>query len=342
MVNKNESIRSPEEPQRLVDATSLGSKNEPTGIGDVAMEEAFLKDEKAGRFDRMRDLVTQTDPDIINTNWIKLNDVALWGIINRHYRGPDGVINWEFVMQRLGIGDKFVYRKHNDWEKGGISEATKKLSELLELRAKTTETLNPEWIRQQDPKLYDYLSRILPHEKRQVRWDQLFSQLDPKWQKIWRIDESKRLSLDRRLPENLYSDKRAQKELDSLLEKKQDHLYTFTSDVKDSHERREREEITLSLIEMAQNGNELAARKLVELSWWMIEGWALNREDMADALDYKEDLNDVIYKTVFYYDRKAEGKFFTYLRASVDGWLRHNRKIVVSSDEDHRKDKNNY
>jgi hypothetical protein len=179
-------------------------------------------------------------------------------------------------------------------------------------------TFNPAWIRNCVRKSYDFISENIKTESDDIDWDQVVRCLGHDYQKLW-LKKSKR---KKKIQE--YKDRA---EVEAILEKYKDKLYTFLSQA-DKDDKRACDEISIRLVRTAQNGNVLARRKAIYFIKQLVDCWIETRN-----LQHWRGYNDLIGKNI---DRcirryRYSGSFIVYLYRTLEYAGRGLRPLEVFS-----------
>ena len=176
-------------------------------------------------------------------------------------------------------------------------KAIKILNKIL--RKKKPKTFSSSWIFKNALPVYTFIRKSVRTENDDIDWDLVTSLLDKKFQERWvrfRIRKVKSY-------EN-------QKEVDKILNKNREKLYTFfTLYFKDDREIRNR--IIVALVRIAQKGNSLAYQKLTELLEFTIDSWIEKYYSLKKWKNYKSDLGVQIERCIRRY--RYTGSFMGYL-----------------------------
>lgn len=179
-------------------------------------------------------------------------------------------------------------------------------------------TFNPAWIRNCVRKSYNYISENIKTESGDVDWDQVVCCLSHDYQKLW-FKESKR---KKKIHE--YKDRA---EVDAILNKYKDRLYTFLAQA-DKDDKRACDEISIRLVRTAQKGNILARRKAIYFIKQLVDCWIENR-NLQNWRGYNDLLEKNIEGCICRY--RYSGSFLVYLHRTLEYSGRGLRPLEVFS-----------
>ncbi len=129
---------------------------------------------------------------------------------------------------------------------------------------------NSVWIKVELPNVYQYLNTEVINEVGDIDWDQVISKLDRTFQRRWLgeyfVSQRKR----KKLPSY-----KGKSELNIILKKYQNKLYTFLATV-DKEDEYIRDVISVTLVRLSQKGNVLAKKELLKLCGYIIQEWIVS------------------------------------------------------------------
>lgn len=169
--------------------------------------------------------------------------------------------------------------KVTDYTEYDFYKATETLNTVLKQKQPTA--FDPLWIEHHVEDLYKYLSRYVQTETGAVDWDSVTITLDRRFQKRWYWYRPKKT-----LAAIAYENK---EELDSILIKYQDKLYTLFVPL-DEQDEKIRDQIFIRLVRIAQNGNVLAQKQIIEWLTIIITEWIEKLTDIAKWKGYPDDI----------------------------------------------------
>jgi len=176
------------------------------------------------------------------------------------------------------------------------------LNQVLE--EKQPSKFSPSWILENNPRAYRYIWKNIRTETDEIDWDTVTSNLDRSFQKRWtryRYKQAKKY-------EN-------QDELNLVLNKYKDKLYTFISPV-DEKDREIRNRIIISLVRIAQKGNVLAQDELIKWITFVIDVWLEKYYQVFKWKGYPDEVEDKIKGCIRCY--KYTGSFIGYLFKTLE------------------------
>lgn len=177
-------------------------------------------------------------------------------------------------------------------------KATQELNALL--RKKKPKTFNPEWIQQHSNSTYKYLCKNIRTGSGDVDWDLVTVALERTFQKRWKRYEKKIKPVP-------YENK---EELDNILTKYQNKLYTLTVPLGKADEQIQ-DHIMIRLVRAAQKGNTLAKEQVIEYVTLIIYEWIESSKYMVKWKGYTYDIENKIQGCIRNY--RYSGSFMRYL-----------------------------
>lgn len=179
-------------------------------------------------------------------------------------------------------------------------------------------TFNPAWIKNCVRKSYDYIFENVKTESGEIDWDRVVRCLSHDYQKLW-FKESKR---KKKIQE--YKNK---SEVDAILNKYKDRLYTFLAQA-DKDDKRVCDEISIRLVRTAQKGNILARKKAIYFIKQLVDCWIETRN-----LQNWRGYNDLLEKNIDGCIRRYRysGSFLVYLHRTLEYSGRGLRPLEVFS-----------
>jgi hypothetical protein len=124
------------------------------------------------------------------------------------------------------------------------------------------ETFNSTWIFKRAPRCYRYIWKNVRTDYGTIDWDQVTRSLEWKFQRRWTLGRC-------RSSRAHYYNK---KELRVVLKKHRFKLYVFVSP-QNRADRNLRDDISITLVRLAQRGNESAKQELIKLIGYTIDDW---------------------------------------------------------------------
>ncbi len=232
-------------------------------------------------------------PEKVSPRWIELTDNVLFKELSREARTPDGIVDWQRVVNHLSPQWQAAWKrgeagqtKSNEakrvrprrWldpqlqaimqEPSGEPPTIKRKSEkprnlgecvdrlIVLLESKNPDILNPTWIQKNSGRLYLALTNFIRDEQGAIQWFRLKELLPSVWRTKWK----EKSRLEDYLPSKEYAD---QNEVDEAIAPYKDNLYSFAS--LDWERPSIDHELQKQLKRMAEKGSALAQKRLAEL-----------------------------------------------------------------------------
>lgn len=166
------------------------------------------------------------------------------------------------------------------------------------------EKFSSSWIIKFAPNVYRYIQKNVRTETGRIDWDRVTYSLERRFQKKW-----SRYRVKMRKPyEN-------QEELDLVLSKYKDKLYTFIAP-QDYRDRKTRDKITVSLTRISQRGNVLAKQELVKWLRYIADEWIDIYPCMGRWKTYPGAIDERISRCIILY--RYTGSFLGYLYKTLE------------------------
>ncbi len=159
---------------------------------------------------------------------------------------------------------------------------------------------NSSWIRTQAPGCYRFIRNNLRADFGGIDWDRFTYALNRKFQRRWTPARRTKHALP-------YKN---QSEVNSLLRKNRDKLYVFLTSW-NQQDRRTRDVISIKFVRLAQRGNLLAGRTLVDLIRYTIENWIERDCFLSRWRGHEEEMQRHVAACIRRY--RYTGSFITYL-----------------------------
>lgn len=178
-----------------------------------------------------------------------------------------------------------------------LEKAVKILNRLL--RKKKPKEFSSSWIFENALPVYTYVRKNIRTENGAIDWDVVTPLLDRKFQERWmrfRVRKTK-----------TYED---QKEVDLIVNKYQEKLYTFIT-LYFSDDKEIRNRIIVALIRIAQKGNSLAYEKLLELLNFTLDTWLEKYFPLKRWKSYRFEMDMQVRNCIRRY--RYTGSFMSYL-----------------------------
>ena len=207
------------------------------------------------------------------------------------------------------VSDKTSLIRHD------FQAVTQALNALL--KQKQPKTFDHLWIEQQAGDLYKNISKNIRTEVGTIDWDSITTNLDKKFQKRWHGQKEKN-----GIP---YENK---KELDIILDKYRDKLYTLLTPL-DEYDKKIQDQIFISLVRIAQKGNTLAQQQIMGWLTFIIDEWVENSWRIAKWKGYTDDIKKKIQDCIRCY--RYTGTFVGYVYKTFVYAARGLRPLYVYS-----------
>jgi hypothetical protein len=167
------------------------------------------------------------------------------------------------------------------------------------------DVFNSSWVRKHAPNCYRLIQRKLRREFGGIDWDRLTYALDRKFQRRWFPGRTRRKFTEY---EDVY-------ELDAIMKKYRDKMYVFVAPL-DEQDRQIRDVIGISFVRLAQKGNLLARRKLMDLVHYTIDDWLERYDFLSRWRGYEEDMQKQVVGCIRRY--RYTGSFLNYLFRTLE------------------------
>jgi hypothetical protein len=178
-------------------------------------------------------------------------------------------------------------------------------------------TISSSWILRHAPACYRFIRKWIRTETGDIDWDRVTYVLDPAYQRRWKPRKRrKRVG---------YADA---DEVNLILNRYRDKLYVFVA-ASDVSERRTRDRISISLVRIAQKGNILAKRKLMDLVADTINDWIEHHPFLFPWRGYREELRGQVDGCIRRY--RYTGSFIRYLYKTLEYAARGIRPLIAYS-----------
>jgi hypothetical protein len=172
------------------------------------------------------------------------------------------------------------------------------------LKEKNPREFSSTWILENTPSTYRFISKNVRTEIGQIDWDKVTVALGRRYQHRWmRYRHTKR---------EQYED---QDEVEKILGKHREKLYIFIA-ISSEKEDRLRHRITIALVRVAQKGNALAMKELLELLRYMVDDWIDTYFFMHRWRGAESEINGAIEGCIRRY--RYTGTFFGYLFKTLE------------------------
>ncbi len=183
-----------------------------------------------------------------------------------------------------------------------LKDIIKELNEIL--NEKQPKKISSSWIIQNYPRAYRYIHKNIRDETGGIDWDKITSLLERDFQKRW-IRYRKKIIKP-------YENK---KEVELVLNKHKDKLYTFITSL-DDNDFTSRDKILIALVRLSQKGNVLAQQELVGLLTYTVDDWIDRYYYLKKWKGYTDDVEDKIKGCIRCY--RYTGSFLGYLYKTLE------------------------
>lgn len=188
------------------------------------------------------------------------------------------------------------------------------------LKKQDPKTFSSSWIYAHCPSVYHFVRINFRTETGNIDWDRFTIVLPRKYSKRW--------IRYKRKPAKPYEN---QDELNIILDKYQDKMYTFVALVGDN-DKETRNQITIALVRISQKGNVLAQQELVKWLKYTVDDWVDRFYPLFKWKGYTDDIEEKIIGCIYRY--KYTGSFFGYLFKTLEYSARGMRSLQVWSLDD--------
>jgi hypothetical protein len=168
------------------------------------------------------------------------------------------------------------------------------------LIAEEPATFSSSWILKYAPQCYRFIYKNIRTEDGRIDWDRVTFALDRKFQHRW---------TPKRKPNGNASYENPS-EVNAILNKYRDKLYVFLAP-SDLNDRRLRNVISISLVRLAQHGNQSAKLEAVKLVRYTIDDWIGRYRFMSRWEGYDEEIQKHLEACIRRY--RYSGSFLKYL-----------------------------
>jgi hypothetical protein len=194
--------------------------------------------------------------------------------------------------------------------------AIKNLNQTLQ--EKRPSSFSPSWVLQNTPKVYRYINKNIRTENNDLDWDKVTSSLDRCFCKCWVRYRQKSI----KIYEN-------QSEVDLILSKYKDRLYTFIA-YADENDKKMQSRMLISLVRLSQKGNVCAEQEVVKWITYITNDWIDNYPQMHRWKGYADEVEGHIKGCVRRY--RYTGSFIGYLFKTLEYSVRGKPPLVSLND----------
>jgi len=198
-----------------------------------------------------------------------------------------------------------------------VCNAFKKFNLLL--RKEDPATFNSSWIVEHAPRVYRHIYKNYRLDTGGIDWDTVTSKLDRKYQKRWTRYRYKQARAYEK-----------QSEVDLILNRYQDKLYTFIAQTTDD-DKRIQDRMIIRLVRLSQRGNVLAQNELVKWIQYVTDDWLDKYPQMYRWKGYEDEVPDKVRACIRCY--RYTGSFLGYLFKTLEYSARGKPPMVSLDDK---------
>lgn len=186
------------------------------------------------------------------------------------------------------------------------------------LYEKRPTNFNPSWISKNTPKVYRYIYKNIRTENNDIDWDKVTSSLDRSFCKRWTRYRQKSIKFYEK-----------QSEVDCILSKYKDRLYTFIAYANEA-DKRMQSRMIISLVRISQKGNLCAEQEVVKWITYITDDWIDRYPQMHRWKGYADEVEDKIKGCIRRY--RYTGSFLGYLFRTLEYSVRGKPPLVSLND----------
>ncbi len=186
------------------------------------------------------------------------------------------------------------------------------------LSEKNPSKISSSWILQNAPRVYRYINKNIRTENDDIDWDKVTSSLDRSFCKRWVRYRQKSI----RIYEN-------QSEVDIILSKYKDRLYTFIAYATED-DKKMQSRMLISLVRLSQKGNVCAEEEVVKWITYITDDWIDRYPQMYRWRGYADEVDGHIKGCVRRY--RYTGSFLGYLFKTLEYSVRGKPPLVSLND----------
>jgi hypothetical protein len=186
------------------------------------------------------------------------------------------------------------------------------------LTEKNPSKFSSSWILQNAPRVYRYINKNIRTENDDIDWDRITSSLDRTFCKRWVRYRQKSI----RVYEN-------QSEVDIILSKYKDRLYTFIAYATED-DKKMQSRMLISLVRLSQKGNVCAEQEVVKWITYITDDWIDRYPQMYRWRGYADEVDGHIKGCVRRY--RYTGSFLGYLFKTLEYSVRGKPPLVSLND----------
>jgi len=197
-----------------------------------------------------------------------------------------------------------------------FNTAIKNLNRVL--KEKQPKTFSSSWICKNSQPTYNYFRLNFRTENNDIDWDLVTQALHRSFQKRWVRYKRKKIKVYKR-----------QSEVDVILAKYKDKLYTFLSPA-DERDKKIQHRMIISLVRVGQKGNVCAQQELVKWITFITDDWIDRYPQMYRWKGYTDEIEDKIKGCICRY--RYTGSFLGYLFKTLE-YSARGKPFLVSVDD---------
>ncbi len=186
------------------------------------------------------------------------------------------------------------------------------------LSEKNPSKISSSWILQNAPRVYRYINKNIRTENNDIDWDKVTSSLDRSFCKRWVRYRQKSI--------NVYE---KQSEVDVILSKYKDRLYTFIAYANED-DKKMQSRMLISLVRLSQKGNVRAEQEVVKWITYITDDWIDRYPQMYRWRGYADEVDGHIKGCVRRY--RYTGSFLGYLFKTLEYSVRGKPPLVSLND----------
>ncbi len=188
------------------------------------------------------------------------------------------------------------------------------------LTEKRPRTFNSSWVLRNAPRIYRFIQKKTRMETGGIDWDLITRALNPEFQKQWTG------SMRKKAPPY-----RNETEVDIVLQKYRDKLYTFLAPL-DKRDEYIRDIISIKLVRIAQKGNISARQEIIRLLGFTIDDWIENHPALSCWRGYDQLVQTRLECCICRY--RYSGSFMRYVFKTLEYAGRGLRPLIACSLDD--------
>lgn len=178
---------------------------------------------------------------------------------------------------------------------------------------------NASWIVQHTPHVYRHIYKKYRLDTGGIDWDTVTSNLDRKYQKRWTRYRYKQARAYEK-----------QSEVDLILNRYQDKLYTFIAQATDN-DKMIQDRMIIRLVRLSQRGNVLAQNELIKWIQYVTDDWLDKYPQMYRWKGYEDEVPERVKACIRCY--KYTGSFLGYLFKTLEYSARGKPPMVSLDDK---------